>query len=409
MRIEKLDPDVIDQIAAGEVLERPANMVKEFIENSIDAGATEVDIDVEQGGRYVRIQDNGCGILKEDMSLAFARHATSKIRKSSDLWGLNTFGFRGEALASIASVSKLSIVSCYKTENSAYRLSSEFGKLGEVEESSRDIGTTITVEDLFANVPARLKFLKSDTAEISAIRKVIKAMALTYPNVSFRIKSKSKLLNYWPQSENQIARCQQVLERKKMYLGEAENHFLKCHVIYSAPNETQRNSQNIWFFVKNRWVQDRSLQAAVMAGFEHTLMHGEFPVCAVWIDCDPQDVDVNVHPTKSQVKFRDPRSVFNIVREAIKSSVEKAPWLKDLLPENHYEQESLAEIKVAIAPQNRIQKSTEDLKLKQNLSFGGDDFDKVHFAQKEIFNGENSQQRAMDILKSYAQSPVKQK
>lgn len=396
MRIQKLSHEVVDQIAAGEVLERPANMIKEFIENSVDAGATEIEVDVEGGGRQVLIKDNGSGIHPDDLELALHRHATSKIKKSSDLWGLNTYGFRGEALASISAVSMLRMTSRHKDLDQAYELNCEFGKVSKVEKASHEQGTSIFVRELFSNVPARLKFLKSETAETTAIKKMIKAFALSFPHISVRLRSGGKLLAYYPQSENKTARVQQVLERKKMYRGEAEIGLMSAEVVYAAPNEVQRNGQNIWFFVQDRWIQDRSLQAAVMAGFENALMHGEYPICAVWITCDPQEVDVNVHPTKSQVKFRDPRTAFKVVREAVLKSVAKAPWLADLLPEEKMQQKDLVKVQQEVKP---------------NLSFAEKDMDRTQYQVKldtpSVAEPAAPQANsALEILKSYA-SPYK--
>lgn len=390
MKIQKLSHDVVDQIAAGEVLERPANMIKELIENSVDAGATEIEIDIDSGGRKVLIKDNGHGIEKEDLVLALDRHATSKIHKASDLWALNTFGFRGEALASIASVSQLTLSSKAKDANKAYAVHSEFGKKTDSYETNLDQGTSILVEELFANVPARLKFLKSDTAETTAIKKMLKAFSLSFPHVSIRLKSGGKQLSYYPKSENLSARCSQVLERKKMYETEIELGLMSCKVVYCAPNEVARNSQNMWFFVQDRWIQDRSLQAAVIAGFENTLMHGEYPICAVWIHCDPQEVDVNVHPTKSQVKFRDPRAAFRVVRECILKGVAKAPWLADML------QDTSPKKQVALKPQ---------AKEEVNESFGGLAFERTSFQKKEVSYSADKKENSdstLDILAKYA-------
>ena len=187
MSIELLPSEVVDQIAAGEVVERPAHMVKELIENSLDAGASELAIEFGQGGRFVKISDNGEGISKEDLPKAFLRFATSKIRTSEDLWHLASFGFRGEALASIASVSKVTIFSSADQSGQGHRITCQFGKVSSIEPVSRSRGSTVVVEELFQNVPARLKFMKGDAAEAGQIKQVIKALAMANPAVEFRV------------------------------------------------------------------------------------------------------------------------------------------------------------------------------------------------------------------------------
>lgn len=187
MSIQVLSPDVVNQIAAGEVVERPAHLVKELLENSLDAESTKIQIDVNFGGKFIKISDNGSGIQKIELHLALQRHATSKIRKTDDLWNLHTYGFRGEALASVAAVSKLTLASKTKNQDKAYQIKSNFGELSEVMESSIEQGTQITIESLFENVPARLKFLKSDSAELAQIRNVVRALSLAYPDVEIKL------------------------------------------------------------------------------------------------------------------------------------------------------------------------------------------------------------------------------
>lgn len=387
MRIKVLNSDVVNQIAAGEVLERPANLVKELLENALDAGATEVEIHIADGGKWVEISDNGSGIHKEDLALCFARHATSKINNSADLWQLNTYGFRGEALASISAVSKCSILSKTKTAKSAWQIECAFGETSTVQESSCEQGTRVRVEELFENVPARLKFLKSDKAEVAQIKKVIRAMALCYSHINFRFKVENKLLKFWSKCESTQKRCEQVLEVKPMYNGEHSIGSFHSKAVFSAPNAVQRNSQNIWIFVQDRWVQDKSLQTAILQAYQNLLMHGEFPIVAVWLDCDPQMVDVNVHPTKSQVKFSDAQMAFRCVRNSIRDYLEKAPWLEDLQKiEDQKPKETL-----------NIQSIAKE-KSEKSLAFKGGAFDSVRFLQKSY----EPKEMNIDVLKHYA-------
>ncbi|MBK9322769.1 MAG: DNA mismatch repair endonuclease MutL [Bdellovibrionaceae bacterium] len=325
--IQILPPEVVDQIAAGEVVERPAHLVKELVENSIDAGAGVVTIEFSEGGRYVKVTDDGKGIPAEELPKALERFATSKISSSDDLWKLRTFGFRGEALASIAAVSKLNLTSRPKGTERAYQLLSDFGKKTSVDPVGGPDGTTITVQELFANMPARLKFLKSDAAEATQIKTTLKALALAHSGVAFRIYEKNELVFFWPPCATRKERAEQVLEIKSLYEGQAQRENVTAYAIFADPHTVAKTAKNIWLFAQNRWVQDRSMQAAVMEAYRNLLMHGEYPIAAVWVEVDPEYIDVNIHPTKSQVKFHNSSLVFRAVSAAIRESLEQAPWV----------------------------------------------------------------------------------
>lgn len=331
MPIQVLDDQLINQIAAGEVVERPAHLVKELLENAVDAGATEVQVDFASGGRYVRITDNGCGIPKDELALALQRHATSKIRKSEDLWKLSSFGFRGEALASMASVSHLEIWSGQKGET-AHRLTSEFGRLSDLKPASEILGTQIVVDRLFENVPARLKFLKSATAETTQIKNVLKAAAICNQQVSFRIRSEEKLLYYWPATATLKERVSQVLElpTDELYDYQASEQGYTCQLILLPPHKVAHTTRQILTFVRNRPVQDRTLQQAVIEAYRGALMHGEFPIAVVQLDCPPEEVDVNVHPTKTLVKFRNSQLPFRVIYKAARNFIQNAPWVEGI-------------------------------------------------------------------------------
>ncbi len=327
MEIKVLSPEVVDQIAAGEVVERPAHLVKELVENSIDAGATQLSIDYAEGGRFVKVTDNGKGIAKNELSTALLRFATSKIANSDDLWHLRSFGFRGEALASISSVSRLTLVSRQKDSDTAFQLISEYGKHSEVCPIGGSFGTSILVENLFSNVPARLKFLKTDTGEHAAIRQTLKAIALAHPQIEIRVTENKKLLFFWPAQKTKRERVEQILEVSPLYIGEGQRENVRAYSVFADPHQVAKTSKNIWIFVQNRWVQDRSIQAAVTESYRNLLMHGEFPIAVVWVETDPESVDVNIHPTKSQVKFADSSLAFRAVAASLREALEKAPWL----------------------------------------------------------------------------------
>jgi DNA mismatch repair protein MutL len=327
MSIQVLSPEVVDQIAAGEVVERPAHLVKELVENSIDAGAKSVHIEFHDGGRIVKVIDNGKGMSPEDLPKALERFATSKISETDDLWKLRTFGFRGEALASIAAVSKLTLTSRREGDEQAHQLLSEYGKKREIDKVGGSKGTTILIENLFDNTPARLKFLKSDGAEATAIKTTLKAMALSHFDVEFRIQENGKLVNFWPACKNRKDRVEQILEIKPLYVGEASRENVRAYAVFADPHNVAKTSRNIWLFAQNRWIQDRSLQAAVNEAYRNLLMHGEYPIAVVWVETDPDCVDVNIHPTKSAVKFQEPSLAFRAVAASLRGTLEQAPWV----------------------------------------------------------------------------------
>jgi DNA mismatch repair protein MutL len=324
--IQVLPNDVIDQIAAGEVVERPAHLVKELVENSLDAGAKKVSVEFAMGGRFVKVTDDGSGIVSAELKKALDRHATSKIQLSEDLWRLSSFGFRGEALASIAAVSKLTLISKTKKQDTAARVVSEYGRAGSVDEIGGSQGTSVTVENLFENVPARLKFMKSAAAESTRIKMALKALALSHPTVEFRVSQEGELVFFWPACKSRLERAQQILE-VELFEGVADRGGVKAYAVFADPKNVQKTAKDVWFFAQNRWIQDRSLQAAVMEAYRHLLMHGEYPMAAVWVETNPEDIDVNIHPTKSQVKFAEPSLAFRAVQASIRDNIEKAPWV----------------------------------------------------------------------------------
>ncbi len=357
MSIRSLPSEVVDQIAAGEVVERPAHLVKELVENSLDAKASMIEVEFDQGGRRVRVTDNGAGIVEQELPLALARHATSKIREAADLWRLDSFGFRGEALASIAAVSRVTLTSrmnsglvgkretgsppkeeigeinafeadATSVVSSASRVIGDFGKLGQVERAGGNPGTSILIEELFANVPARLKFLKSESAEAAQIKTVLRALALVHSQVEFRLKSAGKLLQVWTKSPSFRERVEQVLDTKPLFENRVESNGMTVHAVFASPHNVAGNARQIWLFAQDRWIQDRGLQAAVMDAYRGLLMHGEFPIVCVRVSCAPDEIDVNIHPTKSAVKFRDSQRAFRAVQRCLREGLERAPWLQ---------------------------------------------------------------------------------
>ena len=329
--IQKLESQVIDQISAGEVVERPAHLMKELIENSLDASASVVEIQFAEGGQYISVKDNGSGISPKDMTLALSRHATSKIKKAGDLFSLTTYGFRGEALASISSVSHLTLISRTKNSPQAYRLQSHFGKTLKVSAVGGAAGTTVTVDQLFRNTPARLRFLKSEAVETLAIKNVIISQALSHPNVSFRVTYKGRLLFFWPAASSYQERAEAVLSQKLYHSKYSEGPWA-VEVLLSPPNKTMKSSKKMLFFVNSRSVEDKILYGAVMSAHQNLLMHKEYPILVLYLTCPPSDLDVNIHPTKTKIRFLSQSRVFQIVQKTVRDLLEKGPWLTNLAP-----------------------------------------------------------------------------
>lgn len=325
--IRLLSREVIDQIAAGEVVEKPSHLVKELLENAMDAGATEITLDVFDSCTSFRVVDNGSGIAKSDLAIALDRHTTSKIIQSEDLWNLHSYGFRGEALSSIAAVSELTLSSRTKKAESGARLVCKYGAKEAAVDVGHPFGTSIQIEKLFENLPARKKFMKSASAETSAVRQVIKAMSLAHPEISFKLTVEGKLDLFYPKSQNLLERGRAVLNMKDLFFYEKDSgKSFKAALIFGNPREAQKSSRNLWFLCQGRWIQDKTLIAATLEAFRGQLMHGEYPNLVLSLELNPEEVDVNIHPTKSQVKFLDSGGIFRQVVHAIREALDQAPW-----------------------------------------------------------------------------------
>jgi len=341
MPIKILPPQVASKIAAGEVVERPASVVKELIENAIDATATDIRIEIKNGGRrLIRVSDNGCGIPEDEAALAFARHATSKISSEEDLTHIQTLGFRGEALASIAAVSHVTMLTCVKNADTGTLLRLEGGELVQKEKRASPPGTTVTVENLFYNTPARLKFLRSEATESSHIIKLVSAYAIAYPELRFTFIDNGKLTLQTSGNGKLydvlikvfgLETAQQMLEIQPESAQDPDSPPQRsdgvCVYGYVGSPSLHRATRDYQlFFVNRRWIQDRSLSYAVEEAYRTILPTGRYPVAILGITMPPADVDVNVHPTKREVRFRDPRGVFATVQRAVRYTVmQQAP------------------------------------------------------------------------------------
>lgn len=327
MPIRMLPPDVAAKIAAGEVIERPVSVAKELLENAIDAGADEIRIEVAQGGRrLIQVGDNGCGIAADEVELAFARHATSKLRTAEELYAVRTLGFRGEALASICAVSRLILSTRAATEETGTLARLEAGVLLEREPHARSPGTTVQVENLFFNTPARVKFLRSDPTEAGHVARLVSSYALAYPTVRFVLVNNGRLALRSPGTglahDVIVALFGLDVAEKMLTLPESENRDgLRISGFVGVPSLHRANRQEMFFFVNRRWVQDNTLTFAVSEAYRTLLPNGRHPMVVLSLELPPEDVDVNVHPTKREVRFRREREVFVAVQRAVRTTV----------------------------------------------------------------------------------------
>ena len=317
------------KIAAGEVVERPINIIKEVVENSIDAGATKITITIHQAGKFlIRITDNGCGMSLDDAKLSVAQHATSKISKVEDLQTIATFGFRGEALASINSVSNVTITTKTEDAQTGTRLVWNFGTLIEESLQSHQTGTTLEIANLFDNIPARKKFLKKDETEWRAIVMLFQAFCLDYQSIHFQLYDENKLHFNCPPATKIIDRAAQLFDinfhSKMMNLPELTNNLCCVTGIISTPSYYRYDRNQIFIFVNNRWVKNIDLSKAIMRGYAGLLPPQKFPAAAIFITLPADQVDVNIHPKKEEVKFLHPKKIEAVIINSIKATLEES-------------------------------------------------------------------------------------
>jgi DNA mismatch repair protein MutL len=328
--IKLLPPEVISQIAAGEIIERPASIVKELVENSLDAQSKRIDIEIEQGGHdLIRVVDDGCGIYPEQLQLALTSHATSKLKSSEDLFRISTLGFRGEALGSIASVSKFLLQSCPPDLDQGAEILCEGGLLHPVKPWNGSQGTRIEIKHLFYNTPVRRKFLKAPPAETAQITETITKMILS----SFR-NNLDKCEIHWSYKNNgkQVLQASQGASLKEMisiFFGkditndllyiESNHRDFKIKGYVGSPNLDKSSAKSQYLFINGRWFRDRTISHAIQEGFRGHMMTGRFPIAFLYFDSDLEKVDVNIHPTKAEVRFRDPGAIHHLVFNAVRN------------------------------------------------------------------------------------------
>jgi DNA mismatch repair protein MutL len=322
--IRVLPEKVASQIAAGEVIDRPCSVVKELIDNSIDAGADRIVIRIEGGGKgLIKVSDNGLGMSRDDLLLCVERHATSKIETASDLFSVKSLGFRGEALPSIASVSRMEIMSRPKDKVVGHRLKIAGGKFGAIKETGAPVGTIVEVRALFFNVPARRKFLRATRTEAAHCIDVLSRVALPFAGIHFKLDDSEKTIINLPATDHMLNRLSNLMGRKvaeSMTEAHERNNDLAIRA-YLGPSDLNRTrGDRLFVYVNGRHIRDRLVTKAIMEGYGQRLMKGQYPQAVVFIDIDSANVDVNVHPTKQEVRFSDSRAVF----DTIVSTVEKA-------------------------------------------------------------------------------------
>lgn len=333
MKIQKLSPLLINQIAAGEVIERPASVVKELVENSCDAGASKIDIEIEKGGlQLISIKDDGCGIDKADLPLAITSHATSKIQSFADLENVHSMGFRGEALASISSISRFCLASCVRSQETGWQI-----KLAGREEEAviqaypHPVGTTITVRDLFFNTPARRKFMRTPRTELLHIEEVIKRLALARFDLAISLKHDGRdLLNLKPaknrlQQEKRIAKIfgKAFLDHARVI--EIERSGMQLWGWLGLPSFHRSQSDMQFFYINGRMVKDKLLGHAIRQAYAESVYEGRYPAFCLHFHCDPGELDVNVHPTKHEVRFRQARLVHDFIFQSLQKVLQITP------------------------------------------------------------------------------------
>src|SRR5689334_9416340 len=355
-RIHVLSEQVANKIAAGEVVERPASVVKELLENSLDAGSTRIRIQIEAGGKkLIQITDNGCGMVRDDALLAFERHATSKIKNAEDLLNVSTLGFRGEALPSIASVSRLRLETRAADDAAGTIVEINGGKIFKVEEAGLPAGTSITVRDLFFNTPARKKFLKSESTELSHIASLVTHYALAHPEIHFELHSATNAMLVAPPVAGHSERVYQVFGKETLdqmipvaavqplaHIGlpqpppwrrqeqeddaaiSTEPGELRIHGFISKPEIQKLNRNSIFVFVNGRLIRDKLIQHALMEAYRNILPPTVFPVVLLFLEMPLAEVDVNVHPSKVEVRFRQASIVHDFVRDSVRAALMKA-------------------------------------------------------------------------------------
>ncbi len=335
--IKVLKNHVVDQIAAGEVIERPSQLLKELIENSLDAGALKIEVSVSSDLSFISVDDDGFGIKRRELSKAFLRHSTSKLIETEDLMKLSSFGFRGEALSAIGSISKVQVETRRKGESSGSFYIYENGSEVALEDSEREFGTKISITKLFDSTPARKKFLKSNRHELTLIKKVLKDFSLKHYNTSFKLLLDRKISFFYPSVDTIQKRYTEVFKDSKVYKIELKpcDTILKGSCLYlEEPSIQSKTGQSLWVYIQDRSVQDKTVAAATRDGLNTYLMHGTFPKGLIDLKLRKDSIDVNVHPMKSEVRFENSSYIYKSVRRAVSDWAYQAPWKNEVISDS---------------------------------------------------------------------------
>ncbi len=376
-----LDDNTINKIAAGEVIERPASVVKELMENSIDAGATSINIEIKNGGiSYIRITDNGKGIAPDDMEIAFERHATSKIRQAEDLETVTSMGFRGEALASIAAISKISMTSKTAENEIGYKIEIEGGKIINKEEAGCPKGTTIVITDLFFNTPVRYKFLKKDFTEAGYIEDAVTRLALVHPEVAIKLINTGKTIIQTPGNNEPKATIYSIYGKdiaENIMDVDYTYEDIRITGVIGKPSIARSNRSNQLFFVNKRYIKDKTLTSAAEQAYKGMITIGKYGFLVLNIEMNPKKVDVNVHPAKLEVRFEEESKVFKAIYHAIKDTLLKGDLVTDtekqetqVVPE-HTQLINTENILAASAKPVENIEFSKDIEDKKEKGFGG--------------------------------------
>ncbi len=369
--IQILPDQVVDQIAAGEVVERPASVVKELVENALDAGARTVSVEIAGGGRQlVRVVDDGRGMSPRDARLALARHATSKLRGVDDLWTLATMGFRGEALPSIASVSRMTITTRTAAADVATRIVVDCGRVIEEGELGAPVGTQIEVRDLLANQPARLKFLRGEATEASHVTEVLTRLAMANPDVHVKLKVGGRVALDAPPAPNPLERARQLMGARlagRLHEARGDEGGVRVTVLLAAPELAQTTARGVQLYVGRRAVRDRGLLHAVAMGYGELVPRGRYPVAIVFVDVPAGAVDVNVHPQKLEVRFSDSGAVTAAVRHVVRKGVAGAPWLGEAAGSSPINVRAVASY---APPERHMSSAAEDTRAQARAAHG---------------------------------------
>ena len=367
--IRILDEFIADKIAAGEVIERPLSIVKELIENSIDAGSSQIVIEIKNGGKsYIRVTDNGSGIVSDEIELAFERHATGKISKLSDLDHINTLGFRGEALASITAISRLTVYSKTADSELGTKLKMQGGTTVSIEKTGMNTGTTMVVEDIFYNTPARRKFMKSDAAEATVIIDMIQKIAIYYSHIAFRLINNKQTVIATPGTGDILTTIQSIYPSYRELI-EIDGDYV--HGFISDPGSTKSNKRGQIFFVNGRYISSSTIEKGIIKGYGDRIFSGH-PICILFIEVNPETIDVNIHPNKKEIKFLHEEDIVKDIENAIKrviNSENTIPSAMGLRSEGTFDTKASSAVDITASNAERLSSETyQDNSLKSASS-----------------------------------------